>query len=511
MTAGKRAKQVSLVMIITVFSKCLGFLRDIVLAKCFGASSVTDAYFVSQTIPESLFSLVVQAIAIGFIPVYAQIRHDKGKDASDIFADSVLKLALIACFFLVVIVNLFPRQILMVFASGFDDETAKFAMSFVRISVFAMFFRITVSVYSAYLQSNDHFVAPAFNGIVLDVVVILSIIVAFYTRSVVLVYGLVAASFLQFVMLFPVVRKHKPLMSLSVVKINDDVKQMLLLFFPVALGVGASQLNVIADRTMSSSIYGAISSLNYANKVDNVFENIVILSLATVMFPAFSRSVAAKNMDELKNSILKSINVVTFTMLPCSVLAIFFSKEIITLLFGGGAFDSAAIEGSSAAMRYYSVGLLCLSYNAILVRVFYALKKVKLVSFISFGTLISNVLMNLLLKPLMGIGGLALATSISNIFTTILLVIFLSKEINGKFLEHAVVELFKISISSAALLFVVYLIYPRLGFNYILSVAISSILGTFAFLVLSHICKSSTVKEAYALLKARKGGKQRLN
>lgn len=507
MTAAKRAKQVSVVMIITAFSKCLGFLRDIVLAKYFGAGKVTDAYFVAQVIPEALFILVVQAIAVGFIPIYTKIYHDRGKEESDFFVDNILKISLFMTVLLALFVNLFPYQIMKVFAAGFDKATAEFTVNFVRISVFAMFFRITVAIYSAYLQANNQFVAPAFNGIVLDVVSIILIIVAFYTKSIVLAYSIVVASFVQFVMLFPVVRKHKSLMSFSVLKFNDDVKQMLLLFLPLALGVGANQLNVIADRTMASSIYGAISSLKYAYRVDNVLESTVIMSLATVMFPVFSKDIAANNMNAFRKNVLKSMNVVTFTMLPCTVCAIIFSKDVINLLFGRGAFDSSAVENVSVAMKYYSVGLVCFSYNAILTRAFYALKKVKLVSIVSIGTLVSNVFMNLLLKPLMGIGGLALATSISNIFTTILLMVLLRKDLEKLFFKHFSVEFFKVALPSGLMSLTICTVSLYMKSYYLLSIAVSLVAGTVVFFLLCYVDKSSMMKDLFGMLLKKYGGK----
>ncbi len=492
MKTTNKTRQVSVVMIITVVSKCLGFLRDVVLAKYFGAGSVTDAYFVAQTIPESLFSLVVQAISIGFIPIYTQVLHDKGKEESNNFVNNILKLSLSLCVALVLIVNFFPNQVVSIFASGFDEETFAFTVRFVRISVFAMFFRITVAVYSAYLNANNQFTAPAFNGVILDVVSIISIIAAFYTHSVVLVFGIVASSFVQFVALLPSVYKRKPLMSLSVKNIfNDEVKQMVRMFIPVALGVGVNQLNVIADRTMASSIPGAISSLNYANKVDNVLENIIILSLATVMFPTFAKYIASKNMDSFKSSVVTSLNVVTFTMLPCSVFAIIFSNDIIHILFGRGAFDASAVESSAIAMTFYSVGLLFLSYNAIFTRAFYALKKVKLVSIVSVGTFVTNVTMNFLLKPLMGIGGLALATSISNIVTMILLTVLLRKVLGKGFIPDILKEFIKVGLASAVLAVSAYFINATLGgIHYIIAIAVSVLVSSAGYLLVCYLLKS---------------------
>ena len=112
----KRAKNISVVMIITVFSKILGFARDIILANYFGSSTITDAYFISQTIPEFLFSIVVQAISIGFIPVYTRIQAADGKEKADRFTNNIIKICLILALAIVVFVNLFTREIVHAFA-----------------------------------------------------------------------------------------------------------------------------------------------------------------------------------------------------------------------------------------------------------------------------------------------------------------------------------------------------------------------------------------------------------
>ena len=214
------------------------------------------------------------------------------------------------------------------------------------------------------------------------------------------------------------------------------------------------------------------------------------------MFPAFSKSVAANDMKQFKSSVSKSIDVVSFTMLPCTAFAILFSKEIISLLFGRGAFDVIAIENSAEAMKFYSVGLLCLSFNAIFSRAFYALKKVKIVSFVACGTLVTNVTMNFLLKPIMGIGGLALATSISNTVASIILVLLLSKEVGGHIIFGVIKELSKIAIATAALAVVSYFVYHSLSLRSIESMGIAVVAGSVVYLGITYLTNCIIVKDA---------------
>lgn len=425
------SKTVSIVMMITLVSKCFGFLRDIVLAYYFGAGSVTDAYLVAQTIPEFLFSLVVQAISIGYIPIYVEIVQNKTQADADAFTDKLMTLCLGLCAVTVTVVNLFGKQIVVAFASGFDEPTAMLATEFVSITAFALFTRICTSIWSCYLQAHKRFTVPALMGLVLDVVIIVSIIVAFYTSSVGLAYGLVFASTAQAIITFCVVHKTKPLYRFHKDFLHDQyIKKMLAMVIPVSIGVGANQINVLVDRTVASGFQGGVSALNYANKVDNVFENIIILSMATVLFPTFAEYASRQNYDAFRANLKKALNTVIVFMVPISLISMLFAPQIIEILFGRGQFDSIAIQQTSTSMRFYSIGLLFLSIHAILVRAFYAIQSVNVVMRNSCIAVIINVVLNFVLSKFIGLGGIALATSIANIYTAASLMILLHKKID---------------------------------------------------------------------------------
>lgn len=495
-------RNISIVMIITIISKCLGFVRDMVLANYYGTSDVTDAFFVSQTIPEFLFSLVVQAISVGFIPIFMLIKENGGKEKANTFTNNILKLCILLSVALIVVVNIFAQEIVFIFASGFQGDKAALTIEFTRIIVFSMVFRITVSVYSAFLNANGSFVKPALNGVVLDIVSIISIVISSVTKSTVLVYGIIFATFLQFVMLFTSVIEEKPLISISLKNIiDDDVKKIIRMLLPVVLGVGSSQINVLADRTMASAIPGAISSLNYANKTNNVVENIIILSLATVVFPLFSKNIAKNDRVSFKHNVQKSFDVVSFCMIPCAFFFFACSKEIISVVFARGAFGFNEIESTSIAMKYYSMGLVSLSYNIILTRALYALKKVSTVSCISCFSVALNILFNFFLKPLMGIGGLALATSISTVAATFPLILCLQKE-TGRlhFLRKS--EFLKSLLSSASMIIVVLTVKRLFSVDSaILSLIISVILSGSMYFITQLLQKSAVLNEGMKLLK----------
>lgn len=431
-----KGKVVSVVMLITILSKCFGFIRDMVLAHFFGASTVSDAYFVAQTIPEFLFSLAVQAVAIGFIPIYMEILHSDGRQRAMRFTNNLLSLGLLLVVVLVATVYVFTAGIVQMFASGFTSAATQMAETFVRISVWGMFFRIVSAISTALLNANDRFIVTALTGIPLDVITISSVLLAYYLNLPELLALGIAIGYLgQLLVQYPAVRRIKPRMRWKAISFADPyLKKMVALFLPVALGVGANQVNILVDRTMASSIEGGISALNYANKVGNILENIIVLSLATVIFPTLSKHAAQKKTDRLSMDISKSLMIVLLTMFPCAVFAFQYAQEVIRLLFAHGVFDTRAATLTADAMRFYSIGLLFISFNAILTRALYSLKKVKMTSIATCCAMLANVVLNLTLAPVLGVRGLALATSIANILQTFVLGTALCRQIGKRYL-----------------------------------------------------------------------------
>ncbi len=134
-------KQTTLaVMIITVLSKVLGFVREMVLSYVYGASSLTDAYLISQTIPTVIFSFVSAGIATSFIPMYSRVLSERGKLEADKYTGNLSNAMLLFSGIVVVSVLVFTQPVIKLFASGFTGETLEIAVKLTRISVFGVCF-----------------------------------------------------------------------------------------------------------------------------------------------------------------------------------------------------------------------------------------------------------------------------------------------------------------------------------------------------------------------------------
>ena len=128
------------IMLITIISKIFGFVRDIILSYFYGASNVSDAYLISQTIPSVIFGFIISGLVAGFIPIYTNILQDqKEKDAND-FMNNIITVLLIICTGIIIIVFPFAEGVVKLFASGFEGETLQLAVKLSKISILAIYF-----------------------------------------------------------------------------------------------------------------------------------------------------------------------------------------------------------------------------------------------------------------------------------------------------------------------------------------------------------------------------------
>ncbi|WP_027309095.1 murein biosynthesis integral membrane protein MurJ [Caloramator sp. ALD01] len=442
-------KTAFLLMILTVLAKVLGFLREVCLSYFIGANNVSDAYLVAITIPTVIFSFIGIALNTGFIPMYSDIKRNKGTDEANLFTNNLINFLLLISTIIVIISFTFTEPIVKIFASGFVGETLKLAITFTRISIFAVYFTGTVFVLAAYLQVNNNFAIPALLGIPSSIAVIISIVLAAKINNIFLGIGIIISYLVQLLFLLPYVKKCGYKFSKNLNLKDEHLKSMFLVTLPAILGASVGQISVLVDRTIASAVVeGGISALNYANKLNLFVINIVVTSISTVIYPILSLKVSENDINGLKSSISESINLMTLLIIPATVGAMVFSKPIVKMLFGRGAFDEKALIMTSQSLLFYSIGMIAYGQRDILTRVFYSMKDTKTPTVNAVIAIILNIILDFILSKYMGISGIAFATSISMLFCTFLLFISIRKKIGKIGLRDMLLTFVKILIAS---------------------------------------------------------------
>ncbi|UNC93560.1 murein biosynthesis integral membrane protein MurJ [Candidatus Contubernalis alkaliaceticus] len=424
-------KAAVIILIATMLSKLFGLAKDIALTYYYGASSISDAYIISLTVPSVLFGFIGAGITAGYIPIYSKIANDAGVDSANRYTNNLLNILLIICALIVIIGIYGSEGIVKLFASGFEDETIQLASIFTKISLLSIFFTATTYVFSCFLQIKGNYIMPAIIGVPFNTIVVMSIILSKSMSNVLLLaIGSVIAMVSQIVILLPSIIKKGFRYQLTI-QLNDrNIKTMANIALPVIVGASVNQINKVIDRTIASQVaIGGISALNYAHKLNALVQGLFVISIITVMYPIISKLAAENNFESLKETIREAIVGIGLLVIPASIGVMAFSEPIIRVLFGRGEFDLQAISLTSSALFYYSIGMIGFGLREVLSRAFFSMADTNTPMVNAIIGILLNIILNIVLSRYLGIGGLALATSISAIATTVLLFISLRKKI----------------------------------------------------------------------------------
>lgn len=499
-------KTAMLLMLITIFSKILGFIRDIALSYFYGASNISDAYLTSLSIIAVIFGFIGSPISLGYIPIYSELQNKLGAQKANNFTSNLINILMIICTIIIILGLIYTDKIVKIFASGFTGETLILAIQFTRIGFIGIYFTGVTSVFTGLLQVKGNYTIPALIGFPLNVILILSIFLSNYTNIKVLAIGSVIATITQLFLLIPFVYKkgykYKFILNLK----DRDVINIIKMSIPVMVGVSVYQLNTIVDKTIASTIsVGGISALNYANKLNLFIQGIFVLSITNVMYPMLSNMAAEDNINGLKKIVCEAINSISILVIPSTIGAMIFAEPVIKLLFGRGAFDPKALSMTSNALFFYSLGMLGYGLREVLSRAFYSLKDTKTPMINSIIALLMNIILNIVLSKYMGIGGLALATSISAIICTILLFIGLRKKIGSFGIKNIITSFMQILFASIVMGVVAKSLYQILikytGAN--LSLILAVIIGAIVYFVIIYLIGIEEVDSIVKLVKKK--------
>lgn len=421
-------KAVISVMLFTIVAKLLGFTREILLSYFLGATGVSDAYLISLTIPGTIFQFVGTSLATCFIPVFLGILKKEDVNRGNDFTNCVLSLILLFSSAVIVVIWRWGDAVVKLFASGFTGETFELAVLFTKISVCSLYISTFVYVFNSLLQSYDCFTPVAFAAIPNSIVVMISIILGAKVNILFLPIGNIVAIFIQMLVLVPYVRRNHFKLSLNMHFSEPHMKDMYRLILPVIFGVSVNEINVLVDKTIASGIAeGGISALSYANSLIMFVQGIFAQTIATVYYPTITRLVEEKEYTKLQKTIAESIGSMLFLLLPVMVGCILVANTIVSVLYGRGAFDINAVKMTAESLFGYAIGVLGYGVREVLARVFYAMHDTKTPTRNATIGVIINILMNLVFSKFIGLRGLALATSVSSIITSLLLLWDLKK------------------------------------------------------------------------------------
>ena len=412
----------------TLISRVLGMVRDMVVASYFGSSASADAFFVAFKIPNFLRRLFAEgAFAQAFVPVLSEYREQRSfaevKQLVDRTA-GMLGLILTALTALGVVMS---PYLIMLFAPGFHDEPSKMQLAgeLLRIT-FPYLLLISLTAFcGAILNSYGRFAVPAFTPVLLNLSMIGSTIflTPYFTEPVMaLGWGVFIAGVAQLLFQMPFLWKMRLLPRPRVVAKDPGVKRIMLLMLPALLGVSVSQINLLLDTVLASFLQtGSVSWLYYADRLSELPLGAFGIAIGTVILPALSRQHSTDKPEEFSSTIDWGLRMVLLVGVPAALALAILAEPLIATLFFYGAMTANDVTQAAAALQAYALGVLTFMLIKVLAPGFFARQDLKTPVRIAMISMVVNMVLNLILIwPLQHVG-LALATSLASMLNTGLL------------------------------------------------------------------------------------------
>ncbi|MBF0455043.1 MAG: murein biosynthesis integral membrane protein MurJ [Magnetococcales bacterium] len=451
-------RAVGTISFFTLLSRLLGFVRDVVIARFFGAGMGADAFFVALKLPNFLRRLFAEgAFSTAFVPVFSDYIA-KGDDGSTREAARAVFTALSVVLLGVVAVGqlLMPLLILII-APGFSDDPEKVQLTvdLTRITFPYIFFISLVALAGGILNSFHRFALPAATPILLNVSLIIG---AVYLSPLMerpalgLAFGVLLGGITQLAIQLPALARIGMPFAFSWNWKHPAIQRILFLMGPSVLGVSVAQVNLLFDIFLASWLAeGSISYLYYADRLVEFPLGLIGIAMGTAILPALSAKAAGGDRQGLCHDLDFGLRLVLMINIPATVGLVVLREPILSLLFERGAFDENATYLTAQALLAYGLGLTAFSAIKVLAPAFYAMKDTRTPVRIAIICMSSNMVLNVLLMiPLQHVG-LALATTLSAFLNAFLLLRGLDKKVGYRIGRKFMITMGKTAIASGLL------------------------------------------------------------
>jgi len=409
-------KAALIILAATVVGRLLGLVRDVVVAHVFTTGATTDAFFLAYKIPYLLSLTVGGALTATFIPVFTQrMVTGRGEEGWKLTVSMINTVALVLAGLTAALMVLAP-WVVPLFGPGFDPSTMGLAVSLFRILMPGVVFAGLAGLATGVLNSLKGFSVPAFSASVGAVVTIIFMAVFSGSWGVTsLAVGTTAGAAATFLVLVPQLRSKGLRYTPRIDWRLPGMGQVALMVWPILIGSAVGKVSIFVDQVLGSLLgEGSISALNYSEKLFQLPLGLFVAGITIPIFPLLSEQVAARRPDRVNATLAFGLRLIAFVIVPASVGLIVLRVPIVALLFqNGDKFTADDTARTAWALLMYGIGLYSYAGRDTLTRVFYAYHDTRTPVTISVIAVGINIACSYVLMQFIGVGGLALGTTIA--------------------------------------------------------------------------------------------------
>lgn len=435
MTArGKIVKATGFISLATFLSRILGYIKDMILAKYFGATGLSDVFFVAFRIPNLLRELFAEgSMSSAVIPVLKESQIKKGEDEAREIAKSLFTAIILIVGGITLLGIIFSPFIVKIIAPGFISNPQKFELTVLLTKIMFPFllFISLASLTMGVLNTNNIFFIPALAPCFLNISVILLVVgfsSFFFNPIISVAVGVTLGGILQWLIQTPAY--YKAGYRFGFARFHPALKKIAILVIPTTLSLTVNQINIFVSTIIASFLSeGSVTYLYYSMRLIQLPIGIFGVAVGMAVLPALSQHVAEGKIDLLKEDFSFSIRLLFFLVIPSMFGLIMLKEPVVNTLFQRGAFDLNATLNTAQALLFYSLGIWATVGSRTITATFYSFQDTKTPVICATAGMFTNVTVSLLLMNLMKHNGIALAYSTAATVQFILLSIFLTRKI----------------------------------------------------------------------------------
>ena len=442
------ARAATIVMVAFVASRVLGLVREAVIGARFGTLDEYGAYLAAFRIPDLIFNLIAGgALASAFLPTFTTFLTREDHENGWRLASAVANWLMIVLGVVSLLAAIFAPSLVGYFiAPGFEPELVQLTAQLMRLMLISTVIFSLSGLMMSILNAYEHFLMPAIAPVMYNVGILFgALVLAPYVGIFGLAWGVVIGATGHAVVQLPILFRYGARYSLILgrgdVMLWGSVRNVAKLMGPRVLGAAIVQLMFLAN-TIIASFYdpSVLAALNYAWIVMLLPNGIFASSIATAIFPTFSKMAAVGNKKGMRAGLTQTLRALLFVVVPSAVGLVMLRVPIIQLLFERGQFTHETTIAVAWALGLYGLGLIAHSLIEIISRAYFALQDTFTPVIIGAGAMITNIGLSLLLIPLIGDdtsfttgpqGALALANTIASTAEVFLLLWLLRPKLGG--------------------------------------------------------------------------------
>ena len=407
---------------ITLLSRVLGFVRDVLIAAVLGTSAVADAFFVAFRVPNMFRRLFAEgAFDAAFIPLFAKRLHAEGPPAAQAFASQALAGLTLVLVVFTVLAEIAMPWLMLLLAPGFASDAAKFdlAVMLARIALPYLVFMSLVALYHGVLNAFGRFAIAALAPTLLNVVLIIVLLalVAFRsgqtTAGIALAWAITASGVLQVIVVSLAAARIGMRVPIERPHLTPDMRRLMTLSAPGVIAGGMAQLTMVISTIIATLQDRVVSWLYYADRIFQLPLGVIGVAIGVVLLPDLSHKLRSGDHDAVLASENRALEFALLLTMPAAIALFIASGPIMCVLFERGAFTAADTQATAAMLSALALGLPAYVMIKVLHPSYFAREDTKTPMIYAGVAMVSTAILSFVLFLAVGATGIAIASVLS--------------------------------------------------------------------------------------------------